>query len=705
VPASAIAGADGRAEVVATAGAVAGGFVVAASVNGVAVDGTFALQNLAGPPASVTAVAGTTQTVPVDSEFPELLEVLVLDADENPVTGAGVTFAAPVEGATAVLAASTVATDEYGIATVAVRAGTITGDYQIIATLADGAAPAVFDVANSAGEPASVSASGFSTPQQAVVMTRFTQLLVAVVRDRFDNPVPGVTVTYGMPAAGATGVPRVESAITDGDGRTAIVFTAGAIAGAYQVTATADHVEAPAVYALTNRHGAPHRVETVDGSEQHVVVGGAFAAPLVARVADEQGNPIEGVEVRFAAPADGASAAVAEAIVTTGADGIATTAVDANTVSGGYDVVATTDGGAAPAGFHLRNVSDVAAAIGAVASATPQTAQVGHVFAERLAVTVSDRFGNPVSGARVRFDAPTLGGNPTGGASAQLELAEALSSDAGVAAVHAIAGEIAGSYTIGAHIDGIEERVVFHLTQTAGAPQVVVVTGGAGQRALATTGFAAPLVFRVLDRHGNPIAGMPLTITTPGSGPTVTMVPGVRVTEEDGSVPVVFRAGAVVGDVDVVVTVEGAQAPAIARLAVDPIPTTISATAEAAQASDDAVVSVVVASPVGVPAGEVEVVAGGVVVGRATLDGGRAEVPVTLTGAGDHVLVARFAAQGAFGAATSAAITVEALDGGDGPSGGCNAGGEQAAGLLAVVLAVFALLPMPRRGRARARRR
>jgi hypothetical protein len=80
-----------------------------------------------------------------------------------------VTFTAPLAGATAQLAASTVATDASGHATLAVHAGTIAGSYAITARVAHAAAPATFALTNAPGAAVALVTSPATDSQTATI--------------------------------------------------------------------------------------------------------------------------------------------------------------------------------------------------------------------------------------------------------------------------------------------------------------------------------------------------------------------------------------------------------------------------------------------------------------------------------------------------------------------------------------------------------
>jgi hypothetical protein len=118
-----------------TANTTAGSYSVAAA-SGALTPASFSLTNLAGPPTSIVATAGTPQAAPVNTTFGTALKAKVSDFNGNPVPGVSVTFSAPVSGASGAFAASsTVLTDAGGIGTApAFTANGTVGTYVVTAT-------------------------------------------------------------------------------------------------------------------------------------------------------------------------------------------------------------------------------------------------------------------------------------------------------------------------------------------------------------------------------------------------------------------------------------------------------------------------------------------------------------------------------------------------------------------------------------------
>src|SRR6266404_4520728 len=227
-----------------------------------------------------------------------------------------------------------------------------------------GAGLAAFKAAvGAAGSPSNVSATA-GTPQSATVSTAFATQLQATVKDSFNSPVSGVTVTFTAPTSGASGTfaGGINTAVTNAQGvATAAIFTANSTAGGpYNVTASVAGVSTPANFALTNLAGPPASITATAGTPQSATINTQFATQLQATVRDASNNPVNGVTVTFTAPTSGASGTFAGGVNTavTNAQGIATAAVfTANgTVGGPYNVTASVTGVSTPANFSLSNL-------------------------------------------------------------------------------------------------------------------------------------------------------------------------------------------------------------------------------------------------------------------------------------------------------------------------------------------------------------
>jgi adhesin/invasin len=250
--------------------------------------------------------------------------------------------------------------------------------------------------------------------QSAAVYLRFDQPLQARVVDANGNPVQGVTVTFasvpGVTGAGASFLGQ-PTATTGSDGvATSPALLANGTPGLFTVTASADGVATSALFTLHNRAAAA--LVTAGKTSTRATVEGRYR-PLSVTVADTTGQPIEGAAVTFAVAQSAAGAGAtfvggsAQATATTDASGVAVSpALVANTKAGAFAASATVSGVTIP--YTLTNVAAAPATI-TPGAASGQSTRAGTRFPVPFAVTVADRDGNPVAGARVVFTAPAHG--------------------------------------------------------------------------------------------------------------------------------------------------------------------------------------------------------------------------------------------------------------------------------------------------------
>ena len=389
-----------------------------------------------------------------------------------------------------------------------------------------------------AGSPASITASA-GTPQSATINTAFATQLQATVKDPFNNPVSGATVTFTAPASGAGGTLAggVTTATTNASGvATAAIFTANTTAGTYTVTASVSGVSTPASFSLTNLAGAAASIAATAGTPQSAAVNAAFATQLQATVKDSFSNPVSGATVAFTAPGSGASGTFAGGVntATTNASGIATAAVfTANTSAGGpYTVTASVVGVSTPANFSLTNLAGALASITATAG-TPQSTTVNTAFATQLQATVKDSFSNPVSGVTVTFAAPASGAS--GAFAGGVKTATTNASGIATAAVFTANTTAGGPYTVTASASGLSTPANFSLTNLTGAAASITATAGTPQSATINTAFATQLQATVKDSFGNPVSGVLVTFAAPTNGASGTFAGGVNTATTNAS--------------------------------------------------------------------------------------------------------------------------------------------------------------------------
>ncbi|HEY6942040.1 Ig-like domain-containing protein, partial [Dokdonella sp.] len=285
-----------------------------------------------------------------------------------------------IVGAGATLAFTLTPDDGYHVDTVGGSCGgTLAGNvYTIAAASADCTVEASFAL-----DPPTAFAPVGGSPQSAEVDAVFAAPLQVRVANAAGIGVPGVTVSFTVPASGASALVAASST-TGADGVASVEARANTIAGDYAVTAAVAGLAGAASFQLHNEAGAPVQLAVAAGTPQSAVVDSDFAQPLAVRVTDAHDNPVGGVAVAFAAPASGASAIVA-ASAPTGADGIAQVDARANTVAGSYTVTASSPALQGSASFALQNTAGPPAHVVATGGVA-QSAVVESAFAEPLAL-------------------------------------------------------------------------------------------------------------------------------------------------------------------------------------------------------------------------------------------------------------------------------------------------------------------------------
>ena len=553
-----------------TANSIAGGpyNVVASATGATAAD--FVLTNAPGAPASITATSGTPQSATIGTTFGTALQATVKDSGGNPVPGVVVTFTAPASGPGGAFAGgvNTATTNSSGLATASTfTANSIAGGpYNVVAS-ATGATSADFALTNTVGPAASITATS-GTPQSATISTAFGTPLQATVKDSGGNPVAGVVVTFTAPAsvAGGTfaGGGATYTTTTNSSGvATATTFTANSTAGPYNLVATATGASA-VNFALTNTPGAPASITAAADTPQSATIGTAFGTALQSTVKDSGGNPVSGVSVTFTAPATGAGGTFAGGgatyTATTNSSGVATaTTFTANSTAGPYNLVASATGASA-VNFALTNTAGAPASITATAG-TPQSATISTAFGNPLQATVKDSAGNPVPGVVVTFTAPGSGASGTfaGG----VNMATTNASGVAISAAFTANSIASGPYNVMASAAGATPAN-FALTNAVGAPASITATAGTPQTATIGTAFGTALQATVKDSGGNPVPGVVVTLTAPGTGASGSFADSVNTATTNASgvaTTATFTANSTVGGpYNVVASATGATA-------------------------------------------------------------------------------------------------------------------------------------------------
>jgi plastocyanin len=152
-------------------------------------------------------------------------------------------------------------------------------------------------------------------------------------------PSAGETVTWSVTAGG--GVLDLTSVATDADGHATASWTLGPLAGPQAAQASlAGAAGSPLIFTATALTGEAASLADAGGNGQSAAINTPLPSPLQAKVNDESGNGVPGVDVAWTATGGTVSAAT----VTSDASGISAVNVTAGATPGPITIVATSEG-------------------------------------------------------------------------------------------------------------------------------------------------------------------------------------------------------------------------------------------------------------------------------------------------------------------------------------------------------------------------
>ena len=467
---------------------------------------------------SITAISGTGQTTPINTAYTFPLKAAVRDTFGNVVPGLSVTFTAPASGPGVVFAGSTnVITDNTGVATSpSMAANPQPGSFQVTATAPGAISQTLFSLTNIAGSAGRLSFVQHPTDTQAgAVMTPVSVQLL----DNAGNPVrtAGVPVTVvaisGPPASVLRGT---LTETTDAGGLATFTNLSGVTAGTYQLAAQSGSLGFATSATFRITAGPPAAIRTTAGTPQSAAVLTAFVAPLEVTVTDTSGNPVSGVSVVFTAPASGASGSfggAATVSIITGARGTATVTVTANGTPGTYLVAAATAAVTGSATFSLTNVATPALVLAFVQQ--PGVVASGRAISPAVTVQVRDSSGAAVSMAGIAISMTLASGTGAlSGTSVNVTAAN------GIATFNDLSIDLAGTKRLLGSAIGLTPVESNSFTVTGGQASQIAAIGNMPQITTVSQVFAAPLQALVTDSVGNPVSGVPVTFSVPGTGPS-----------------------------------------------------------------------------------------------------------------------------------------------------------------------------------------
>jgi adhesin/invasin len=381
-----------------TLGTLAGANQLTATLTGVT-PVTFTATGLAGAATAIVKLTGDLQSAVVNALVGIAPSVRLEDQFGNPVSGAPVTFG--VTGGGGLLVGATQTTDAAGVATLGSwRLGTAVGANIVEATSGSLSADFVADAL--VGIPAQIAAL-LGDGQSGVVNLVLAIAPAVVVRDSFNNPVPGVPVSF-TPSAGSSVTGG--SATTDADGMAQVgSWTLATLAGGNTLTATGGGFSVG--FSATGVAGAATQLIKTAGDGLVTIVGQSLGTLPAVTALDQFNNPVADVGVTFAVT--GGNGFVTGGSATTNTAGLASLGGWTLDTIAGTNVVTASAGGAPSAAFTATGLPDVPALLEKVIG-DGQTAVVNTALTTTPVVRLADQYGNPIAGALVLFDIQVDGG-------------------------------------------------------------------------------------------------------------------------------------------------------------------------------------------------------------------------------------------------------------------------------------------------------
>ena len=265
---------------------------------------------------------------------------------------------------------------------------------------------------------------------------------VVEVRDQYDAPLAGTTVTFTVLTGG--GRLSAGTTTTDANGWAASTLRLGTSPGPNTVEVSVEGISETVTFTA---EAISPTLRSVSGDNQIATVGTTLANPFVVEVHDGTGNPLVGVGVSFVVRTGGGT--LSTGTTTTDANGQADSTLHLGTDTGVNTVEVSVEGISETVTFTAEAISPTLRSV----SGDDQTATVETTLANPFVVEVHDGTGNPLAGVAVTFVVRTGGGTLS---------AETTTTDAnGLAASTLYLGTDAGTNTVEVSAESISEVVTF----------------------------------------------------------------------------------------------------------------------------------------------------------------------------------------------------------------------------------------------------
>jgi adhesin/invasin len=330
------------------------------------------------------------------------------------------------------------------------------------------------------------------------------------VTDEENRPVVSRDVAFRIIGGGdiAPGVVR-----TDSSGTASFRWILGPSAGAQELEVglgTTSQLAPKVTFTAIATAGPVQAIDVLSGDNQTAPAGSPLPQPLVVRLLDTFGNPVEGEDVVWQASAGSLN----RTTVTTDADGSASVAWTLGSTPGAQTASARFPGASgSPITFNATATPGASPRLAIVTQPSP-TAESGVTLARQPAVRLETAGGNPIlkSGVAVTAAIVTGGGTLSGTTTVQTNSSGVaqftnltISGTSGKRTL--IFAAVGHTAAISAPVDLLTPSVSASRSTISASP--TTIQAGNGQSTITVT---------ARDAAGKPIAGLPVQLAASGSG-------------------------------------------------------------------------------------------------------------------------------------------------------------------------------------------
>jgi hypothetical protein len=281
-------------------------------------------------------------------------------------------------------------------------------------------------------------------------------------------------------------------------------YTLGDIVGTESVTASVSGVANKVVFTFEATAGEPATIVVASGNAQTATVGTRLSAPLVVKVADDDGNPVSGATVSWTA-----TNGTIPATSTTDAGGHSSAMLTLGTHAGPASATATIANGR-----HATFVATAQPGIASVAIFSTQPASVDAGAPLSVGVTLLDANGNQTTaGNAVTI---SLANNPSGATLTGTLVRNAVN---GVATFNDLKIDKPGTgYTLVASSGNAAPATSSPFSVGAPLGSALTIETGDNQRAAAGSPVPVAPSVKISTQSGNPVAGVSVTFSASDGG-------------------------------------------------------------------------------------------------------------------------------------------------------------------------------------------